>query len=113
MTRITGADHVLLLLREKLSRAERERAGAPGKAAIGRTGSSPLERLRAMTGLDALSGDERRRAVVHGLLADELGDAVVNDASFGAVLDDVMRIIGDLPGGPELVDRAAVALREG
>lgn len=65
-----------------------------------------------MAGLDALGDDERRRAIVHALLADELGDAVANDAAFAAVLDDVMRIIGDMPGGPALIDRAAGALRE-
>lgn len=113
MTRITGTDHVLLLLREKLERAGRERAGRAGKAAVGRSEPRPMERLRAMAALEALGEDERRRAVLHGLLADELGDAVANDAAFGAVLDDVLRIIGDMPGGPDLIDRAATALRNG
>lgn len=113
MTRVTGADHVVLLLREKLARAARERTERSGAARIGQAGSRPLERLRAMDGLDGLSEDERRRAVVQGLLAEEFGDGIANDAAFHAILDDVMRIIAALPGGPELVDRAAVGLREG
>lgn len=71
----------------------------------------PVERLRAMAGFDALGDDERRRAVVHGLLTEELGEAVANDPAFAAVLDEVLRIVGDMPGGHELIDRAATAMR--
>ncbi|KQN21412.1 hypothetical protein ASE86_14395 [Sphingomonas sp. Leaf33] len=64
-----------------------------------------------MAGFDALGEEDRRRAVVHGLLAEELGDAVANDAAFAAVLDDVMRVIVAMPGGAAMIDRAAAALR--
>ncbi|MDZ7282788.1 hypothetical protein N4G62_12195 [Sphingomonas sanguinis] len=110
MTRIIGAEHVLLLLREKLARAGQRRAGP---SATARTDPRPLDRLRAMAGFDALGEEERRRAVVHALLAEELGDAVANDAAFGAVLDDVLRIIAEMPGGGAMIDRAAMALRDG
>lgn len=106
--KVAGTDHVLLLLRAKLSNLSRERAGR----AKGKGDPRPLERLRAMAGFDALGEDERRRAVVHGLLTDELGEAVANDAAFAAVLDEVLRIVGDMPGGHALIDRAAAAMRE-
>lgn len=106
--KVAGTDHVLLLLRTKLSTLPRDRAGR----AAGKGDPRPLERLRAMAGFDALGEDERRRAVVHGLLTDELGEAVANDAAFAAVLDEVLRIVGDMPGGHALIDRAAAALRE-
>lgn len=106
--KVAGTDHVLLLLRAKLSNLSRDRAG---RAAF-RGDPRPLERLRAMAGFDALGEDERRRSVVHGLLTDELGEAVANDAAFAAVLDEVLRIVGDMPGGHALIDRAAAAMRE-
>ena len=109
MTRITGSDHILLLLRERLARGER--MGQAGRSATARAGSAaPLDRLRALTAFDGLNPDERRRAVVHGVLVDELGDAVGNDPAFQATLDEVVRIIGDLPEGPTLIDRAAAVL---
>ncbi|KQM23095.1 hypothetical protein ASE73_02410 [Sphingomonas sp. Leaf24] len=108
--KVAGADHVLLLLRAKLARLARERADRSSRAP-GRGDPRPVDRLRAMAGFDALGEDERRRAVVHGLLTEELGEAVANDAAFGAVLDDVLRIVGEMPGGHELIDRAAAAMR--
>lgn len=110
MTRITGTDQVLLLLRERLARGTGTGSTAR-HGALARGERAPLDRLRAMAGFDALDPDERRRAVVHGLLIEELGEGVANDAGFQAVLGDVMRIIGDMPGGVDLIDRAATALR--
>lgn len=110
MTRITGAEQVLMLLRERLARG----TGAGGtvrRNPLARGERAPLDRLRAMVGFDALDPDERRRAVVQGLLIEELGEGVANDAGFQSVLGDVMRIIGDMPGGVDLIDRAATALR--
>ncbi len=109
MTRITGTDQVLLLLRERLAR--RTATARPAGTATARTDPGPLDRLRAMSGFDALDDRDRRRAIVHALLVDELGDAVANDAGFQGILDDVLRIIGDLPDGPAMIDRAAAALR--
>ncbi|MEP9403190.1 hypothetical protein [Sphingomonas sp. VNH70] len=108
MTRINGADHVLLLLRDRLTRG----TGTARTQATARSERAPVDRLRAMAGFDALDPDERRRAVVHALLLDELGDAVANDAAFRSVLDRVVRIVADLPEGGDLIDRAAAALRE-
>lgn len=87
-----------------------ERTDKAGRTAR-KSDPRPVERLRAMAGFDALGDDERRRAVVHGLLTEELGEAVANDPAFAAVLDEVLRIVGDMPGGHELIDRAAAAMR--
>ncbi len=108
--KVAGSDHVLLLLREKLARLSLEQADKARRTA-GKGDPRPVDRLRAMAGFDALGEDERRRAVVHGLLTEELGEAVANDAAFAAVLDEVLRIVGDMPGGHDLIDRAAAAMR--
>ncbi len=110
MTRITGTDQVLLLLRDRLARGAAS-GGAVRSGALARRERAALDRLRAMAGFDALDPDERRRAVVQGLLIEELGEAVANDAAFQTVLGDVLRIIGAMPGGTDLIDRAAAALR--
>ena len=115
MTRIGNVDQVLLLLREQLERTSRRR-GAERRDETARATSDParpLERARALAALDGLSETEVRRAVVRGLLVDEFGEGVGSDPAFQAVIDDVFRIIGDMPGGLELIDRAVAQLREG
>ena len=113
MTRVTGTEHVLLLLRERITRDGRVRPEGPPVADAGGAAGRPLERLRAMAGLEALDERERRRAVIHGLLVEEMGEGVANDPGFRAVLDEVVRIIAASPGGAELIDRAAALLRQG
>jgi hypothetical protein len=113
MTSIGNVDQVLLLLREQLQRADRKRE-TQAKTRTGRAeqaGAGPLDRARALTALDRLGEDDARRAVVHGLLAEQFGEAVANDAAFQRVVDEVARIIGDAPGGSALIGRALAELR--
>jgi hypothetical protein len=113
MTRISQADHVLLLLREQLqkigrSRKERTGRGAPVRGSTPR----PIARLQAMG--DALEeGEEFRRTLVRAILTEEMGEAMANDPSFQAVVDNVYRMISATPDGQELIDRAGRQLRSG
>lgn len=114
MTRVGNVDQVLLLLREQLQRAGRGRETGR-KAAVDRTGRAaqrPLDRVRALAALDSLNEDDVRRAVVRGILTEELGEGVGNDAQLQAIVDDVIRIIGETPGGARLIDRAVAQLKD-
>jgi hypothetical protein len=107
-------DQVLLLLREQLQRAGQSKAARKeGKAAVERAARKPLARMRALAALDTLEEEDLRRAVVRGLLIDQFGDGISNDPAFVSIVDDVFRIIGETPGGAELVDRAVAQLKEG
>lgn len=107
MTRITNADHVLLLLQEQLARLGKERAARSGQAPTTRTGvPEPIARLRALAGRKGLSEDDLRRALLRGVLVQQLGEAIGNDAAFEAITGDVMRIIGESDAGQGLIDRA-------
>lgn len=111
MTRITNTDHVLLLLREQLqkigqSRKERTtRSGTVRGAATPR----PIARLQAMDSFE--EGEEFRRTLVRAILTEEMGEAMANDPSFQAVVDNVYRMISATPDGQELIDRAGRQLR--
>jgi hypothetical protein len=110
MTRITNADHVLLLLREqlqKIGQSRKERTGRSGKV----RGSTPrpIARLRAMDSYE--EGEEFRRTLVRAILTEEMGEAMANDPSFQAVVDNVYRMISATPDGQELMDRAGRQLR--
>lgn len=114
MTRVGNIDQVLLLLREQLQRSGKTRENSRGAGATraGLAPARPLDRVRALATLDTLGEDDVRRALVRGVLTDELGDGVANDAAFQRIVDDVLRIIGDMPGGTGLIDRAVAQLKE-
>jgi hypothetical protein len=111
MTRIGNVDQVLLLLREQLQRTGGTRKGARKSTdRTEKTGARPLDRVRALAALETLDEDEVRRAVVRGILTEEFGEDVGNDAALHAITADVVRIIGEMPGGRELLDRAVAQL---
>ena len=114
MTRVGNVDQVLLLLREQLQRAGRSRdTSRSGQAAKAGAGSArPLDRVRALAALDTLGEEELNRAVVRGLLAEQFGEAVGNDPALIAIVDKVVRIVGETPEGRDLMDRALSQLRE-
>jgi hypothetical protein len=112
MTRISNADHVLLLLREqlqKLGRGRKERTGRAG--AVRGSTPRPIARLQAMASLE--EGEEFRRSLVRAILTEEMGEAMANDPSFQAVVDNVYRMISATPDGQALIDRAGRQLRGG
>jgi hypothetical protein len=112
MTRIGNVDQVLLLLREQLQRAGNRR-GVAGKVRAGRAEAQrPLDRVRALAALDTLDPDEAGRILVRGMLTEEFGEAVGNDAALQTIVTDVIRIIGDSPDGAELIRRAVAQLKE-
>lgn len=112
MTRISNADHVLVLLREQLQKLGRTRRESASRAAEVR-GSTPrpIARLQAMASLE--EGEEFRRSLVRAILTEELGEAMANDPAFQAVVEDVYRMISASRDGRELIDRAGRQLRGG
>ena len=112
MTRVNSSDHVLLLLRERLQRLGKERAGRSAPAATGRKAApSSRGRLQALAAFDGMGGEEMRRGLVRALLTEEIGEAAANDPAFQAVADDVFRMISGSPEGRDLIERAALQLR--
>lgn len=111
MTRISNSDHVLLLLQDQIARLAKDRAGRAGRVPPARGGvPEPLVRLRALARRAGVSEDELKRALVRGLLVQQLGEALGGDPAFEAVAGDVLRIIGESAGGQELIDRALAQL---
>jgi hypothetical protein len=110
MTRISNADHVLLLLREQLQKIGRTRQERSSRAGAVRSSTPrPMARLQAMASVE--EGEEFRRTLVRAILAEEMGEAMANDPSFQAVVDNVYRMISASPDGQELIDRAGRQLR--
>lgn len=110
MTRISNTDQVLLLLREqlqKLGQNRKERTSRSGT--VRKSTPRPIARLQAMASYE--EGEEFRRTLVRAILTEEMGEAMANDPSFQAVVDNVYRMISATPDGQDLIDRAGRQLR--
>ena len=113
MTSIGRIDQILLLLREQLQRAgeTRARTGASQTTGAGdRAEPGPLDRARTLASLGAIDPDERRRLVVRTLLLEEFGETAGADPAFATLVDRVLAMMRDIPGGDELIDRAIAQL---
>ncbi|TMJ14327.1 MAG: hypothetical protein E6G94_09855 [Alphaproteobacteria bacterium] len=112
MDPISQADRLVLILRQRL--AERARSGrTEGKASARRRPQSRVDPLRALAAVD--DGDERqlRRLLVQTLLADQLGQQLVNEPQFQQVVDRVTEAIEGDGEAARLLARVAGDLRKG
>lgn len=107
MTRITTTEHVLMLLRAHLERARRAgrkrtqtRQGKPG----------PLQRVQQLASVESLSEADVARALIAGLLAEELGPEIAAEARFQVLVEDVRQIIDRDDAGRALLKSAIVQL---
>lgn len=112
MTRIGNTDHVMLLLQDQLERLRKTRGGRSGQVAAPGATPVPLDRVRALAGRDGLSDGDMKRALVRGLLVQQLGEAIGNDPALAAITADVARMIGESDEGRVLLERALAALSE-
>lgn len=114
MEPISNADRLVALLRQKL----RERGKAPpGSRASPKSGSettagrTSLATVRALAALDDTDDRQLRRAFIHGLLADQMGTGLVNDAQFQQVVTRVTEAIEQDPPAARLLARVIADLR--
>jgi hypothetical protein len=113
LTRVSQADHVLLLLQEQLQRLGRKRGERSARTGESRAATPrPMARLQASAALAGMSEEEVRRSLVRALLSEELGESIANDPSFQGVLDEVYRVIDQSEEGRTLMADATRQLRE-
>lgn len=112
MTRVTNADQVLLVLRERLQRLGQRRSEgrSPSKLA-NRDDVGPISRLRQSDALSGLSDEEMHRGLVRAMLAQEWGDAVANDAGFLRIVEDVACLLEGSAEGRNLLESAGRQIR--
>lgn len=104
MSRISPTDQVMLLLRERLERAQ-QRAPEPQPQQ-----ASPRERIEAMAAMRTLDERAFRKALVRAMLAQKLGETLVGDPAFDKVVLGVLATLEDSPAGLELIARAETLL---
>jgi hypothetical protein len=100
MDAISNADRFVILLRQKLA----ERAQAKKTASSQGVKSKPPtghEAIRAVAGRTARAGAEDRslrRTIIEQLLTQRFGAALVNEARFQQIVDQVSELMASDPG---------------
>jgi len=111
VTQVSATDQILLLLREQLQRSERGRVRGTGSEQ--RRAATPQQRIEALAAIRDLPEREFRRALLRGLLGDQLGEELVAEPAFEAVTGEVLRLIESSPEAQALLDRVAREFRAG
>ncbi len=113
MTRVTQADQAIMLLRAQLERIGRARSSQKGSRA-GRAavaGKKPLERVRELAALGALSDEQFGDALIHNLLAEQFGEKLANEAAFIGLGEDVTRLLRSDAETGALLDQVVREMR--
>jgi hypothetical protein len=115
MDPVSNANRIAMMLRARLQ--ERAKAGAGGRASKADTkGSGETVRKGAMRSAEAIEGlgDRRlKRALIEDILTDQFGTALVNDAQFQQVVDQVTDAIEADAEGAAIFSRVVDDLRAG
>jgi hypothetical protein len=112
MDPISGADHIVLLLRQRLS--ERARAAAKDKAKSrqaddpGAAQTPVVQRLASIEGVDE---HQLRRALVQNLLTEQFGASLLNDAQFQQIVGRVTDAIEEDTEASKLIVQVLSELR--
>ena len=111
MDPISSADRLVILLRQKL--LERSKASARGERMSKReeAAADPVSAVRALAGLEAADDNALRRALIQDLLADQLGNDLLNDAQFQQVVSRVAESIEADDEGARLLSQIVSDLR--
>lgn len=114
MEPISNADRLAALLRQRL----KERARTDGAAKSARksgTGSAPkgAAAVRALAAIDGVDSRQMRRTVIQHLLADQLGEQLVNEAQFQQIVSRVTDALEEDEAAARLLDTVMHDLRAG
>jgi hypothetical protein len=115
MDPVSNANRIAMLLRQRLQ--ERAKGGAAARS--GRKEAGPADgtagksAVRGAGAIGALDDRKLKRALIENILADQLGNGLINEAQFQQVVDQVTETIeADADGGP-LLARVVADLRAG
>jgi hypothetical protein len=111
---ISNVDRLVLILRQRLQ--ERARASSVGKrhakgAAAGEGPANPMDTVQALAAVEAVDDQQLKRALIQGVLAENLGRGLINDASFQQMVDRVTDTLDRDPDLGGLLARVVADLR--
>lgn len=110
MEPISNIDRVVLLLRQRLQ----ERARLSGQKTARKdhdAGASGLDNVQALAAVDGVDDGQLGRALIQGILVEQFGSEVINDAKFQQVVDRVTETLAADESGSALLARMVAELR--
>lgn len=112
MDPVSNVDRLVHILRQRL--AERSR---PSSARVAGASTRPDERsapagLHALAGVDAVDERQFRRALVQGILTEQFGAELINDAKFQQVVSQVSQALEGDEASSRLLGAIASELRQ-
>ncbi|HEX7759154.1 MAG TPA: hypothetical protein VF459_06620 [Caulobacteraceae bacterium] len=110
MDPVSNVDRLVSVLRQRLAERARARTGGQG-AAQGARQPDRGESLQALAAIEGVDDRQLGRAVLEGILAEEFGQALVNEAKFQQIVDRVAEAIAGDQGSDQLMSRTLGALR--
>lgn len=110
MDPISNVDRLVLLLRQRLQQRERREAGRTSSVRTG-TGADALGAARSIAAITEVDDRQLRRTLLQGLLADYFGRALLNEARFQQLVDQVLDAIEGDAEASRLLDEVSDALR--
>ena len=109
MDPISNADKILLVLRQRLEDRAKV-AKRTGSQTARATRNAPLDTVQAVVAAGTATERQLRRLVVQGLLSDQFGGALLNEAKFQAVVDQVTDAISADEGASQLLGKVIAEL---
>lgn len=111
MDPVSNVDRLVLLLRQRLQ--ERERTPGTARTAGRRTGKAEggVAAAQALAAVEDVEEKHLRRALIQGLLSDQFGPAMINEARFQQVVDRVVGALEADDAGRALLDRITREMR--
>jgi hypothetical protein len=115
MDPVSNANRIAMLLRQRLQeRSKAAGAGRAGRPELGGRGETAKKgAVRRPDAVEALDDRRLRRALIEDILADQLGPALVNDAKFQQVVDQVTEAIEADTDGAAVFAKVVADLRAG
>lgn len=115
MDPVSNANRIAMLLRQRLQ----ERAKGTGAQRATQRDAGPADGMagksavRDAGAIGALDDRKLRRALIENILADQLGNGLINDAQFQQVVDQVTEAIAADGDGGALLAKVVADLRGG
>lgn len=111
MDRISNADRVVALLRQRLMERAKSANARGATREVPTNNKGGLESLQALAGIDGIDDRHLARALIQNLLVDELGPDLINDARFQQAVDRVVDTLEIEPTAARLLSRLVGDLR--
>lgn len=115
MDPISNVDRLVLILRQRLEERSRAFLSSPRSQTSGEPRKPPTraETLHALAAVGDVDDRQIKRSLIQGILAENFGPGLINDAKFQQVVGQVSEALDKEPATAALMARLVRELRAG